>query len=100
LTNTRITAVNQTSPATTMIFTYGNAGETGQVVTGWWNPTGGTRVGLYRVNEFQLRYDLAAGAADLSFVFGQAGDLPVAGRWAIIPSGGLPIEIAPTFSVP
>jgi hypothetical protein len=70
------------------------------VVTGWWNPTGGTRIGLYRVNEFQLRYDLAAGAADLSFVFGQAGDLPVAGRWAIIPSGGSPIEIAPTFSVP
>lgn len=39
--------------------------------------------GLYRLstNEFRLRNSNTTGGADISFIFGQKGDLPVAGDW-------------------
>ena len=61
-------------------------GVDGLPVAGDWNDDGVDTVGLFINGNVFLRNTNSTGPADLTFLFGQAGDQPVAGDW-----NGLPI---------
>ena len=62
-------------------FAFGQPGDT--PITGDWNGSGTTKVGVFRNGVWKLDYngDWAFTAADPTYTFGLAGDLPVVGDW-------------------
>ena len=54
---------------------------TDEFVLGDWNGDGIDTVGVFRVPQVLLRNSNTTGTADQSFVFGEAGWVPVAGIW-------------------
>jgi hypothetical protein len=64
-----------------IIFTYG-AGSNLRPVVGDWTASGQIGVGLFSSGEFLLRNTLTSGAANITWAYGTAGDLPLAGHWA------------------
>jgi hypothetical protein len=66
-------------------FAYGD-GSQDKPLVGDWIGDGASRVGAFRNGTVMLRYSLNTGTPDLTFSFGMAGDIPVAGKW-VAPSG-------------
>lgn len=68
------------------VFRLGNAGDVGFV--GDWNADGVDGVGVFRPTNgiTYLKNALTTGFADISMVYGIAGDKPLAGRWVAPPS--------------
>jgi hypothetical protein len=53
-------------------------------VVGDWNEDGIDAIGVYRNGFFYLRNSNTNEIADLTFIYGQAGDSPVIGRWSLL----------------
>jgi hypothetical protein len=71
-------------------------------MTGDWIGQGHDGVGLFRQSNgyTYLRNELTTGYADIAFVYGIAGDMPVAGHWQLVypPNPGnvlVPLTSAP-----
>ncbi|MDL1924499.1 N-acetylmuramoyl-L-alanine amidase [Chloroflexi bacterium CFX3] len=100
---------NDCIPTANHIFVLGNAGDV--PFAGDWNANGIDGVGVFRPTNgiTYFKNALTTGFADISMVYGIAGDRPIAGVW-MIPSGDQPSaqveatpsdsthpELAPTF---
>ncbi|MFN8420433.1 MAG: hypothetical protein U0528_14510 [Anaerolineae bacterium] len=62
-------------------FTYGNPSDLG--FKGDWRGNFSDGIGVFQNGAVHLRYTPSTGYGDISFSYGIAGDIPVAGRWAI-----------------
>jgi hypothetical protein len=68
--------------------------------TGDFDADGCTEIGIYRNSMVQMKFALTNTPSNLSFVFGAAGDRPLAGVWAdpLAPLTSAPaFEVAPAF---
>ncbi|MCZ7402833.1 MAG: hypothetical protein O8C61_11490 [Candidatus Methanoperedens sp.] len=78
--------VNYASASTNIstTWTYSNNFMRGMVLNEFFNvinSTGSDTVGIYRNGSFYLRNANSAGSADMSFIYGMDGDIPLVGDW-------------------